>query len=125
MRVLSHEPWDRAWLRKGLVPTPAIPVAATLVAAKAPMITEIPVVSVIPVIPVTPVTPITTVIAMATPKTTKFEDLHDPHVILLHLFLRPSTDPACRKGRDAATGTCLSVLPPQPPGLKPSKINIC
>ena len=86
IRVLSQEPWDRAWLGKGLVPTPAIPVAATSVAAKTPMITEIPVVSVIPVIPMPPVTPITTVIAMATPKTTKFEDLRDPHVILSFIF---------------------------------------
>jgi hypothetical protein len=86
MRVLSHEPWDRAWLGKGLVPTPAVPVAATSVAAKTPTITEIPVVSVIPVIAMTPVTPITTVITIATPKTTKFEDLRDPHVILSFIF---------------------------------------
>jgi hypothetical protein len=61
------------------------------------MITVIPVVSVIPVIPMIPVTPMTTVIAMATPKITKFKNLRDPHVILSFIFLRPSTDPTCRK----------------------------
>jgi hypothetical protein len=46
----------------------------------------IPAVPVIAVAPIIPVTPMTTVIAMAPPKTTKFEDLRDPHVILSFIF---------------------------------------
>jgi hypothetical protein len=99
MWVLSHEPWDRAWLGKGLVPTPAIPVAATSVAAITPMITVIPVVSVIPVIPMIPVTPMTTVIAMATPKTTKFKNLRDPHAILSFIFSEAFNRPGVSKAR--------------------------
>lgn len=64
-------------LRKGLVPTPAIPVAATAIAAITPITLMI---MVAPAALMIPVSPTVTVVAVVPTKTTKFEDFGDPHI---------------------------------------------
>lgn len=73
---------------QGLVPTPAIPVAATPVAAitpRTPMITIIPVIPAAAMIPVGPITTVVAV-AMASAKTAEFEDFRDSHIVLSFIF---------------------------------------
>lgn len=129
MWALSHEPCDRTLQRKGLVPTPAIPGAATPVAAITPRTPMIAIIPVIPVVPMIPMAPIATVVAvaMAPAKTAKFEDFCDPHIVssLFHLFL--GLEPTPRVERHLIWGTApLSVRRPisasWPPN--PSKIVI-
>lgn len=125
MRVLSRARWDRALLRKGLVPTPAVPVATTPVAAITPVtrvITMIPVISVAPMIPVVPMP---TVVAMAPAKTAQFEDFRDPHVVLSFIFSEAFNRPGVSRGTWCG-GWRLSecVDPSPPPDRRASDFNI-
>jgi len=110
MRVLSRERWDRALLRKGLVPTPAVPVATTPVAAITPVTRVITIIPVITVAPMIPVVPMTTVVAMAPAKTAQFEDFRDPHVVLSLIFSEAFNRPGVSRGTWRGDGACPSTL---------------
>ncbi len=78
-------------MRKGLAPTPAIPVVATPMAAVTPITLMIVIIAVIPAALIIPVTPTVTVVAaaMVPTNTAKFENFRDPHIVrfLSSIFL--------------------------------------
>lgn len=125
MRLLSRERWDRALLRKGLAPAPAVPVATTSVAAITPVTRVITIIAVIPVTLMIPVIPMTTVVAMAPAKTAQFEDFRDPHVVLSFIFSEAFNRPGVSRGTWCG-GWRLSecVDPSPPPGRRASNTNI-
>lgn len=119
MRALNHKPWYRSLRRKGLVPTPAISVAATPVAPITPITGTIAAIPVIPVAAMLPVAPVTTVVAVVTAsaRTAKFEDFRNPHIVLSSLLLRPQIDPACSQAPEVGGGASQLVCCARPSAL--------